>query len=73
MVDAFYFLFLVIRGSKGLLSIVSHLRFKKQHIATHVPGPPKGCFLEVFGYIKATKKQPFGGAGRVLTVLTDSD
>ena len=29
----------------------------------HQPGPPKGCFLEVFGYIKATKKQPFGGAG----------
>ena len=22
-----------------------------------------GCFLEVFGYIKATKKQAFGGAG----------
>ena len=29
----------------------------------NIPGPPKGCFLEIFGYIKATKKQPFGGAG----------
>ena len=28
-----------------------------------VHGPPNGCFLEVFGYIKASTKQPFGGAG----------
>ena len=28
-----------------------------------VPGPPKGCFLEVFGYIKASEKQPFSDAG----------
>ena len=28
-----------------------------------LPGPPKVCFLEVFSYIKPTKKHTFGGPG----------
>ena len=28
-----------------------------------LPGPPKVCFLEVFCYIKPTKKHSFGGLG----------
>ena len=29
----------------------------------NLPGPPKVCFLEVFCYIKPTKKHSFGGLG----------
>ena len=31
-----------------------------------LPGPPKVCFLEVFRYLKPTKKHSFGGPGRLL-------
>ena len=34
---------------------------------------PKECFLEVFGYIKATKKQPFGVGSRSNCFLHFSD
>ena len=35
-----------------------------QVLECRLPGPPMlAGFLEVFGFIKATKKQPFGGAG----------
>ena len=41
----------------------SNIKIDKKNKQPQLPGPTKGCFLEVFGYIKATKKQPFGGAG----------
>ena len=28
-----------------------------------IPRPPKVCFLEVFSYLKPTKKHTFGGPG----------
>ena len=43
---------------------------KKRKNPCSLPGPPKGCFFEVFGYIKATKKQPFGGAGVFFVCFT---
>ena len=47
-------------GGKLIISVL--LRWGKVN-KQNTPGPPKECFLEVFCYIKPTKKHSFGGPG----------
>ena len=48
----------------GMATLWTFLRklwsFKK---GLYIPGPPKGCFMKVFRYLKLLQKHSFGGAG----------